>query len=672
MDFLNAPINKTKWAKIKEEFGIDGYDGGLKQETYLDLVMLGAYLEDQPKVKSGISEPTFSDSLVEKAMQIGAPGKYQHWMEHFWNNSMKKDKGLVIDLDYICDVIAEALFGKIWGEYFTEIRSEILEIIATPITALCKGGTTVLDSFRSAPARAEEYWSVLIDQYKQGEKERAYLNLGRVLHLLADVGTPAHMHGDAHAGVNFVVDLMKKLKLHKILGLNTVNDFSIDDDQYECYTGRIIEGNLSNLTGADKYKYEQALPGMWNVKSDDLASYKREWKVFDFFKGLAEISKQYDSDDVDGTRKDKPFHWRHFDLLDLWSWDLERQWDGDLTDSACHDIATNLIPATISFTAGLVMHFFDAVNEKIETTQEGFTEFTIKGKQIMIHNSTDSITDEGEIYTQVSVNEIGPIQTGRIKAKSGQTKNLPGNLCWNVSMNANENKKITIHSYTEDNDDYWFFGKRKRRDSLGSIDRSFTKKDFPEGHSEKTFKSSNGYCSLVFGFDKFVFHEPKIIYVNDAWRQRFKYRKVFYKQRTSYTKLANQVLYLNLKTGLRHMPNKKGKPCGHFSKFDGDKMVIRMSKEKLFEQAPSGRITALRKFAKTSGRKKIEEIANKLDQNERIRVAFEERGSVLSKIIRLKCPECAERYGGITEKNFNSYFSTTCRCCSDEKKFWLD
>lgn len=672
MKLLNSPINKNAWESIKNEFGITSeFDGGLKQETYLDLVMLGAYLEDQPKIRSGISEPNISDPLVKAAMQTGAPGKYQHWMEHFWSDSLNENKGLVIDLDYICDVLAEAIGGKIYGEFFTEIRSEIYELIATPITAICKKGTTTLDQFRSAPARAKEYWNVLIKQYQNGEKERAYLNLGRVLHLLADVGTPAHMHGDPHAGIGFVVDLLKKLKLNKIFDNDTINDFSIDDDQYECYTGKVIEGLLSNLSGSNTYKYELALPGIWNIASDDLASYKREWEVFDYFKELAQISVQYDSDDVDGTRKDKPFHWRHFNLFDIWSWDLERQWDGDLTDSACHDIASNLIPATISFTAGLIMHFFDAVDEKIETTEEGFSEFSIAAKKITVHNSTDSITDEGEIYTDVTVNNIGPIQTGRIKAKSGQTKSLPSNLHWNVVMNANENKKINISSYSEDNDDYWLFGKRKSRDSLGHIYRTLTKNDIPEGRSELSLKSDKGYYSLLFEFNKKVYHKPKIIYVNDAWRKLYKNRKVFYKQRTGYNRLAKQVLYLNLENGTRHMSNKKGLSCGHFNKLgEGKRITIRLSKDKLFEQAPSGRITALKQFANKAGRKKLQQIVTKLERDERAVIALEEKGTVLSKVIQLNCPALADKYKGLTKNNFSEYFSTRCRCCADEKKFW--
>ena len=671
MDFLNAPINQDNWKKVKEDLGI-GEDvlDGLKQETYLDLVMIGAFLEDKPKIKSGISEPKIRDPFVKWAFEQCEPGDYQHWLEHFWNDGLNKDKGLVIDITYICDVIAETLWGKGLGEYFTELTSGIIELIGAPITAICKDGSLVLDSFRSAPARAEEYWAALIKEYKKGDKENAYLKLGRTLHLLADVGTPAHMHGDPHINLHFIKFLLEKLSLDGLIHIDTDNDKGTDDDQYEYYTGNLIQGNLSKLTGSNKYKYEKALPGAWNVDQNDLASYNRDWKLYDYFKELAYISRQYDSDDVDGTCKDKPYHWRHFELTDIWSYDLERQWDGDLTDSACNDIASNLIPASISFSAGLVMHFFDEVGEKIETSEEGFSEFSFVAKKITVHNSTDSVTDEGEIYTEISVNGLNK-NTGRVKAKSGQTKNLATDkLNWSFSMNPNENKKIYINSSSEDNDDYWFFGTVKSRDSLGSISKAYTKDQIAEGHSEIYLTSSKGYYSLLFGVDKRVQHEQKTIFVNDAWRKRFGKLNYKFMQRTGYTLFAKQVMYLNLENGVRHMSNKRRLACGHYRKLPkGNKITICLNKDKMFEQAPSGRITALKQFAEHTKSKKIANIARKLEQNEKIKIAIEDKGTILAKMIQINCPKYAEKYKDLNKKNFSQHFSTRCRCCSDERRF---
>ena len=182
MDFLNAPINQDNWKKVKEDLGI-GEDvlDGLKQETYLDLVMIGAFLEDKPKIKSGISEPKIRDPFVKWAFEQCEPGDYQHWLEHFWNDGLNKDKGLVIDITYICDVIAETLWGKGLGEYFTELTSGIIELIGAPITAICKDGSLVLDSFRSAPARAEEYWAALIKEYKKGMFQKLFPKEGETV-----------------------------------------------------------------------------------------------------------------------------------------------------------------------------------------------------------------------------------------------------------------------------------------------------------------------------------------------------------------------------------------------------------------------------------------------------------------------------------------------------------
>ena len=109
-------------------------------------------------------------------------------------------------------------------------------------------------------------------------------------------------------------------------------------------------------------------------------------------------------------------------------------------------------------------------------------------------------------------------------------------------MNPNENKKIYINSSSEDNDDYWFFGTVKSRDSLGSISKAYTKDQIAEGHSEIYLTSSKGYYSLLFGVDKRVQHEQKTIFVNDAWRKRFGKLNYKFMQRTGYTLFAKQVM----------------------------------------------------------------------------------------------------------------------------------
>jgi hypothetical protein len=50
----------------------------------------------------------------------------------------------------------------------------------------------------SAWTVSEDLWAFAKDQYKQGNKDRAYYYLGRVVHLLEDMGCPPHVHNDPH------------------------------------------------------------------------------------------------------------------------------------------------------------------------------------------------------------------------------------------------------------------------------------------------------------------------------------------------------------------------------------------------------------------------------------------------------------------------------------------
>jgi len=56
--------------------------------------------------------------------------------------------------------------------------------------------------YQSAYSRAEELWEECLDEYSNGNEERAYYLLGRVTHLLADMSVPAHVHNDIHTPVD--------------------------------------------------------------------------------------------------------------------------------------------------------------------------------------------------------------------------------------------------------------------------------------------------------------------------------------------------------------------------------------------------------------------------------------------------------------------------------------
>ncbi|HYG21148.1 MAG TPA: FG-GAP-like repeat-containing protein [Verrucomicrobiae bacterium] len=52
---------------------------------------------------------------------------------------------------------------------------------------------------QTAPARASGFWADAVTQYRSGDTNAAFHSIGRVMHLLGDMSSPAHVHNDVHA-----------------------------------------------------------------------------------------------------------------------------------------------------------------------------------------------------------------------------------------------------------------------------------------------------------------------------------------------------------------------------------------------------------------------------------------------------------------------------------------
>ena len=377
---FNKPINTARWEKyLEEELAFDlrpneeyrkNHVPQFHLKTYGDLLVYGSYMEDQTKFPSDVAGPELQNPVMKFCMDhIAKQGKYKHWLEHFWNDDSVEnpEKGLEITVDYICDVITDALcITKIFGEFFGNVIAKILALIGKPFSLLFNGSTTI-EHFRSAPSRATDYWDILIKQYIEGKPEAAYFNLGKVCHLLADVYTPAHVHGDPHTGFKRISTLIKGIFRKNAKEYPVVAD-SMDDDQYEVYTNLKIEPYIPKKEGHEGASeewlsnIEEALPKRWRLTNENgFPSHVNGWNLMDYFKHAAHITLQYDSDDCDGKTKSEPYHWNHFHPLSPSTWKRKRRWDGDLTDDACDQIAAQLMPLIIADTAGLLYRFCDEV-----------------------------------------------------------------------------------------------------------------------------------------------------------------------------------------------------------------------------------------------------------------------------------------------------------------------
>lgn len=491
-------------------------------KTRLELLLLGAVIEDDTSNPGPIPDPDLQN-IPESVM----PGDYWPWMEHFWNSDLDESRGLTIT--------AEGL-GSILGLSMGALGALVGGII---------GENIVLAQFRSALSRALEYWEDhVIGNYNQGRVEDALICLGRVCHLLTDVGTPAHIHNDPH-----------------------MNILGFDDDDYENYT-------------SDKTKEygDGMLPYEWDTTPYSSIVYNPDWDLRRYFRELGEISRLYDSDDVDGRGTGHPYHWDHYydSLANILP--IDRDITGDLTDMGCHAIASDLIPITIDFVAGVICYFFKTINFYISLDI-----MEVSVRRFHVYDDTDPC-GSGEIFLKANLNNHPLYQIGgQYDLNSGHSTGI-GGVDFSVALS---DKNTPVHFYASAYDDdstYFWDGS----ESLGNIDYVIDPSSLtPDSPQAVRVDSSGGSGS--FGLD---------IVIN--FRERAQVAKDFSMIMNSVYKLTSTEalkvtrfkpknyipVIINLKTMSLHEYAAGGsRLCKRWSQLDDEKkLIVYMFKDELFEE----------------------------------------------------------------------------------------
>ena len=714
---LNEKISKKNWDLVrkKSQSTIEKEIKAIGKEvdTYWDLFVLGAVVEDYTELASDIDEPEYQKSSLGRLLQSYDGGEYQHWLEHFWNtdmtddhNSVSKKCGFKFTHDYICQIVSELIGADYFLKSGSIVLSKIDKILINPLALiaesairLCYGGDQVFDRYRSAPNRAQRYWDELIDQYKRGEKERAIFNLGKVCHLLADVGTPAHMHGDGHCDNptgGWVSQIIAALQFHS--SGDTKQD-GLDDDEYESYTSRIIEENRGKL------------PSDWDVNSDYGPIYKQDWNLFSFFEDLGDYSRRFDSDDCDGTGHGKPYRWEHFDYLTsianaifLQETGLQRQTNDDLTEYACNAIAIQLIPLTIRYTAGILYLFAKTVGLKVQ----GLDSYSVTFDKIEVHDDTDPF-GSGELYFSLEVGK----QEHRLRfdANSGDTIYLkkrkinPDDI--KFIENISNNTSLHVHTEGEDNDDWWFLVKIKESESLGFTNKTLNISDINHEHENKyEEKSSNGKYTIHYSIEYEGREEFGEIQCEDTALEQLQEMKLSrYKEGEN---LRMQPLNVNFDTMHLHLSSLKHKPCQIGKKAKGRTVTFYQNDDELFKPKrinsklyidrfnkmldlgekwlddPKFKnqlrdIPELEKLDKTEFRNQIKLIREEINNNsfqkkfkDFCKKSDTEYQIVTEQILKLDKEESfsnteTPKWACSNEKEFYRAFSTECQCCKDKK-----
>lgn len=377
-------------------------------KKYIDLIKQGADEEDSTAGPLGDVDPPGGILTLD---EWATDGPYP-WLEHYWNHNLG-NTGLINP------------FGTLWV-------------------------------FNSAWNRAERYWEPwVINKYRAGALEDAYINLGRVAHLLADVGTPAHVHSDAHPN---------------IMG------FMWDDD-FEDYVGEKMKNGMVSDWDVNPH------PGPHRI------IYNPSWSLYEHFRNLAEISMMYDSDDVDGLGNGHPYHWDH--ICDSYEGIWERDITGDLTDYACEQIAKDLLPAIIEFTAGLYCMFFRYVNFEFDLHIA-----KIKLTKLHVIDDTDP-AGEGEVYLNVDINQgVVEKQLGRFDISGGSSTSLSEEFSFEIK----KDEPIVFKVSGYDDDSWWL--EPDAKEAMGKIDKTYNPPNWGGGtHSDVESSGGEGKFALDYLID---------------------------------------------------------------------------------------------------------------------------------------------------------------------------
>jgi hypothetical protein len=528
---IHKLIVQSAASMLPAELGyyLDKSAEGEPGKTKLDLILEGATKEDSTTEAGPLGNPSLQD--IPPAIASIFFKDYWPWMEHFWNDELADGKGLTVTAESLGKLLGLGL-GSVGGFFAGGLIGE----------------QVILAQFHTVLDRAAEYWNTwVLAKYNAGEHDEALKNLGRVLHLLADVGTPCHVHGDMHMNI-----------LEGYVGF--------DDDDYEQHTSE------------HAVELGEQLDGAWIPTAGSGIVWNPDWDLSKYFHELGEISRLYDSDDYDGLGEDRPYHWNHWlehasDIVPI-----ERDISGDLTDLACYTIASDLVPITIRFTAGLLCHFFGCIGYSVALDM-----VEVSVKNIHVYDDTDP-HGSGEIFLSAGLNtkliQIG----GQWDIDSGHWSAISGADLPPIAV---DNPTVPVHFYAHafDDDSNFLY---EDSESLGNIDYAIDLTTLDPANPVTLRVNSVG-GSGSFGLDIEIRFQPMaqeiasystIIGNFDRWIMK----DISVLRKTTYNENYTPPLLLNLETMAVHGLSSHGR-CKTWEKMNsGKKLELHMWPYEVFEE----------------------------------------------------------------------------------------
>ncbi|MBM4288877.1 MAG: PKD domain-containing protein [Deltaproteobacteria bacterium] len=183
--------------------------------------------------------------------------------------------------------------------------------------------------FFSAPEKAQIYWDLAVQAYKEENLDDAYLFLGYASHFLADMGSPAHAHNDDH--------------------------FFTGED---CFEGIYLGG-----TGVAFNYFAEDAPGIAPDRTLYALMYNLNQRA-QWFPSVSIISGVGDAGYEGNDKDENGAH--HPEWHPGWpSYTAQEIWFDDPGNLKKEKMASILIPLSFSYMAGLYQTFFESLNPSI-------------------------------------------------------------------------------------------------------------------------------------------------------------------------------------------------------------------------------------------------------------------------------------------------------------------
>ncbi|MEW6420048.1 MAG: hypothetical protein AB1480_18365 [Nitrospirota bacterium] len=292
-----------------EQYEPDSPFSNVNEGNYKLLIEVGSYFEDHPVYRTGnhFYDPTTGKKLTDTLYKYTAEESALIWGTYYVNNDFNWKKA---------------------RDYFYYALSE------------------------NSKDKRNEYWGKL------------FQSLGHVLHLIQDMGVPAHVRNDAHGlGAGYPEPYESYVKTYYSVkgGYSSVNLPQLTD-YWDTKAGKgLAEFTNSNFFSRDTNFDNPEHQPQYSKPTVTLSDQESTETVTDAYGNSEEVTVRYGLGTVIDKYINTLYQNTHLTAYSLWDFDFKKKANErvySLNDTIHRTYADLLLPRTVGYSAGLLNYFF--------------------------------------------------------------------------------------------------------------------------------------------------------------------------------------------------------------------------------------------------------------------------------------------------------------------------